>query len=44
MFFLAPELSLVAFVAALVEKVFPDLDLYHGHRKLHHYPVYYNFA
>jgi hypothetical protein len=43
-----PELGLatagfatVALVAAVAGSVFPDLDLYAGHRRTLHYPVYY---
>ncbi|SFS95751.1 hypothetical protein [Halostagnicola kamekurae] len=36
----APELAPPAFVAGLVGGVAPDLDLYAGHRKTLHYPVY----
>lgn len=44
MFILAPELSIFAFVAAFIGGVFPDLDLYYGHRRLLHYPIYYSIA
>ena len=37
----APELAPVALVAGLVGGLFPDLDLYAGHRKTLHFPVYY---
>lgn len=37
----APELTPLAVVAALVGGLFPDLDLYVGHRRTLHYPVYY---
>ena len=36
-----PELVPVALVAAVAGSVFPDLDLYAGHRRTLHYPVYY---
>jgi hypothetical protein len=36
----APEFAPVAFVAGLVGGLLPDLDLYAGHRKTLHYPVY----
>jgi hypothetical protein len=36
-----PEFAAVAFVAGFVGGVVPDLDLYAGHRKTLHYPVYY---
>lgn len=39
-FALAPELAPVAVVAGLVGGTFPDLDLYAGHRRTLHYPVY----
>jgi hypothetical protein len=38
----APELAPVALVAAVAGSVFPDLDLYAGHRWTLHYPVYYS--
>lgn len=37
----APEFATVGFVAGFIGGVFPDLDLYYGHRKTLHYPVYY---
>ncbi|MDL5362022.1 metal-dependent hydrolase [Halalkalicoccus sp. NIPERK01] len=39
-----PELAPVVLVAGLVGGLFPDLDLYVGHRKTLHYPVYYPIA
>jgi len=36
-----PEFAGVALVAGFVGGVVPDLDLYAGHRKTLHYPVYY---
>ncbi len=36
----APEFAPAAFVAGLVGGLVPDLDLYAGHRKTLHYPVY----
>jgi hypothetical protein len=36
-----PELGALAVVAAAAGGVFPDLDLYAGHRKTLHFPVYY---
>lgn len=39
-----PEISLLAVGAAAVGGLFPDLDLYSGHRKSLHYPVYYGVA
>lgn len=38
---ISPELASVALVAGLLGGVFPDLDLYAGHRRTLHYPVYY---
>jgi hypothetical protein len=38
----APELSAVALAAGLLGGVFPDLDMYVGHRKTLHFPVYYS--
>jgi hypothetical protein len=39
--YLAPEFASVALLAGLLGGVFPDLDMYAGHRKSLHYPVYY---
>lgn len=39
--FVAPDLSLFAVAAAAAGGAFPDLDLYAGHRKTLHFPVYY---
>jgi len=36
----APEFAPVAFGAGLVGGLLPDLDLYAGHRKTFHFPVY----
>jgi len=36
-----PEFAAVALAAGFVGGVVPDLDLYAGHRKTLHYPVYY---
>jgi hypothetical protein len=36
-----PELSALALVAGFCGGVVPDLDMYAGHRKTLHYPVYY---
>lgn len=44
LYFIAPELFLTGLIAAFIGGVFPDLDLYHGHRKRLHYPIYYNVA
>lgn len=38
----APEFAGVALVAGFLGGVFPDLDLYVGHRKTLHFPVYYS--
>ncbi|MFC7323480.1 metal-dependent hydrolase [Halorubrum rutilum] len=40
----APELATVGFVAGFLGGLFPDLDMYTGHRKALHYPVYYSAA
>ncbi|MGM0399167.1 MAG: metal-dependent hydrolase [Halobacteriota archaeon] len=39
-----PEVSVVAVAAAAVGGLFPDLDLYAGHRKTLHFPVYFSVA
>lgn len=39
---LAPEHAPVALAAGLFGGILPDLDLYTGHRKTLHYPVYYS--
>lgn len=39
---LSPDLAGPALLAGFVGGVVPDLDLYAGHRKLLHYPVYYS--
>nr|WP_225741306.1 metal-dependent hydrolase [Halorussus halophilus] len=38
----APELTPVALPAAVAGSVFPDFDLYSGHRRTLHYPTYYS--
>lgn len=38
----APEFASVAIVSGLLGGIGPDLDLYVGHRKTLHYPVYYS--
>lgn len=38
---LAPDLAPAALLGGVIGGVFPDLDLYAGHRKSLHYPVYY---
>ena len=40
----APDLGGVAVLAGAAGGVFPDLDLYAGHRKTLHFPVYYAVA
>ncbi|MFC6732935.1 MULTISPECIES: metal-dependent hydrolase [unclassified Haladaptatus] len=42
--FLAPEYTPVAVTAGLLGGVFPDFDLYWGHRQTLHYPVYFSIA
>ncbi|WP_202935138.1 metal-dependent hydrolase [Halorussus amylolyticus] len=37
-----PEFGPVALAAAVIGSVFPDFDLYSGHRKTLHFPVYYS--
>lgn len=39
-----PEIGLVGVYAAIAGGVFPDLDLYAGHRRTLHFPVYYSIA
>ncbi|WP_186336612.1 metal-dependent hydrolase [Natrarchaeobaculum sulfurireducens] len=38
----APELAPVGLVAGLLGGIVPDLDMYAGHRKTLHFPVYYS--
>ncbi len=38
---IAPDVSTAALTGALLGSVFPDLDLYSGHRRTLHYPVIY---
>ena len=38
----APEFAGIGLVAGLFGGIFPDLDMYVGHRKTLHYPVYYS--
>ncbi|SDR05318.1 hypothetical protein SAMN04489842_2147 [Natronobacterium texcoconense] len=38
----APELAPIALAAGLLGGIFPDLDMYTGHRKTLHFPVYYS--
>lgn len=40
----APELAPVAFAGGAAGSVLPDLDVYAGHRRTLHYPVYYPVA
>ena len=40
--FVAPEYAPVAALAGVVGGVFPDLDLYAGHRRTLHFPVYFS--
>ena len=40
----APEFASLAFVAGAFGGLIPDLDLYAGHRKTLHFPVYYPVA
>jgi len=40
----APEFGPVAIAAGLFGGVFPDLDMYAGHRKTLHFPVYYSLS
>lgn len=42
--FVAPELAPVAVLAGFTGGMFPDFDLYSGHRKTLHFPVYYSVA
>jgi hypothetical protein len=42
--FVAPEFAPVALAAGAAGGLFPDLDLYAGHRKTLHFPVYYAVA
>lgn len=38
----APELASAGFVAGFLGGIVPDLDMYVGHRRTLHYPVYYS--
>lgn len=40
--FVAPEFAGIALVAGFLGGILPDLDMYSGHRKSLHYPVYYS--
>lgn len=44
LFVFAPEYSLIALVAGLFGGLFPDLDMYYGHRRTLHFPVYYSLG
>ena len=37
-----PELAPIGFIAGFLGGLLPDLDLYFGHRRTLHYPVYYS--
>lgn len=37
-----PEFASIALLAGLLGGVFPDFDMYFGHRKTLHYPTYYS--
>ena len=39
---LAPEFTSIAIIAGLIGGIVPDLDMYAGHRKTLHFPVYYS--
>jgi len=41
---LAPEYAPIAVASGFLGGLFPDLDLYRGHRRTLHYPVYYSAA
>jgi hypothetical protein len=43
-FLVAPEVGIVPVAAAALGGLFPDFDLYAGHRKTLHYPVYFSVA
>lgn len=40
--FVAPDFTGIALVAGFLGGTLPDLDMYSGHRKSLHYPVYYS--
>jgi len=42
--YFSPEQAPVAMAAAAVGGIFPDFDLYAGHRQTLHYPIYYPVA
>lgn len=41
---LSPEHAAVGLLAGFLGGIFPDLDMYVGHRKTFHYPVYFSIA
>ena len=41
---LVPELAAVGFAAGAIGGLFPDLDMYVGHRRTLHFPVYYSIS
>lgn len=41
---IAPDLALAAFAGGAAGSVLPDLDIYAGHRRTLHYPVYFPIA
>ena len=41
---LAPDLGQAPVIAAAIGGLFPDFDLYAGHRKTLHFPVYYSIG
>lgn len=43
-FAFAPELVAIAVTAGFVGGLFPDFDIYAGHRRTLHFPVYYSLA
>ena len=42
LFYFKPELAYIGLISGLIGSVFPDSDMYWGHRKTLHYPVYYS--
>ncbi|SEO92553.1 hypothetical protein SAMN04487948_1089 [Halogranum amylolyticum] len=43
-FLVAPDVGIVPVAAAALGGLFPDFDLYAGHRKTLHFPVYFSLA
>ena len=41
LFWIAPELAIVGLVGGMLGGAFPDFDMYVGHRRTLHFPVYY---